>query len=257
MTEPTRLDERDRERFSDAVEASYSVSVRPQFFVWTQSALQGLLPHEILICGIVDGSRQGITVHRFSASRYFRQEQFDAVCDPASGLMPRLMAAVEGSRSTVVMSPAAKPRSADENLYALVRDNELKNLAAQMVMGTRGQVDAFYVFSRLSIPLDERAAYLLELIMPHVHSAFLRVLSTERQAATADTRRTGRLVTLRQEEILNLVKMGKTNAEIAEVLGCSPWTIKNHIQAILRKLDTHSRTHAIARAISLGILQTD
>lgn len=257
MSDAPRLGERERERFSDAVEASFSVSVRPQFFVWTQSALHGLLPHEILICGIVDGSRQGLTVHRFSSSRYFRQEQFDAVCDPASGLMPRLLAAVEGSRSTVVMSPATAPRAVDDELFALVRDNELKNMAAQLVMGTRGQVEAFYVFSRLSIPLDERAAYLVELTVPHVHNVFLRVLSTERQVAATDTRRSGRVVTHRQEEILNLIKTGKTNAEIAEVLGCSPWTIKNHIQAILRKLDTNTRTHAIARAISLGILQSE
>lgn len=257
MSDPPRLDERDRDRFTDAAEASFSVSVRPRFFVWTQSSLQGLVPHEILICGIVDGSRQGITVHRFSASRYFGQTQFDAVCDPASGLMPRLLAAAEGSRSSVVMSPVAHPRAADDELYALVRDNEMKNMAAQLVVGTRGQVEAFYVFARLSIPLDERAAYLIELTVPHLHSAFMRVLVTERQVAAADTRRSGRLVTHRQEEILNLVKTGKTNAEIAEVLGCSPWTIKNHIQAILRKLDSNSRTHAIARAISLGILQSE
>jgi DNA-binding CsgD family transcriptional regulator len=64
-------------------------------------------------------------------------------------------------------------------------------------------------------------------------------------------------VTPRQEEILNLIKSGKTNSEIAELLDCSPWTIKNHIQAILRKLDSNTRTHAIARAMSLGILNPD
>ena len=257
VSHPTRLDDADRGRYADAVEASFSVSSRHQFFVWSQSSVQALIPHEILICGIEDGSRQGMAMHRFSASRYFRQEHFDIVADPLTGMMPRLMAAVEGRRSGVVFCPYDGSRPADEELLALVTDNELKNLAAQLVMGTRGKFEAFYVFSRVSGPLDMRLAYVIELMVPHLHNAFLRVLATEREAAGTNTQRSGRLVTPRQEEILNLIKTGKTNSEIAELLSCSPWTIKNHIQAILRKLDSNTRTHAIARAMSLGILSPD
>ena len=254
------LDETDRVRFSDAVEASFAVSSRQQFFVWSQSSLQALIPHEILICGIDDGSRHGMAVHRFSASRYFRQEQFDVVADPLHGLLPRLMAVAEGNSSSVLFSPrpeGTKPSTADEALHLLVSGNELKNLAARLVVGTRGKVDAYYVFSRLARALDERLGYLTELLVPHLHIAFLRVLAYERDESGPNPQRAGRLVTPRQEEILNLIKNGKTNAEIAELLSCSPWTIKNHIQAILRKLDSNTRTHAISRAMTLGILSPD
>jgi DNA-binding CsgD family transcriptional regulator len=74
---------------------------------------------------------------------------------------------------------------------------------------------------------------------------------------SGSVQRSGRVVTQRQEEILNLIKTGKTNAEIALALDCSPWTVKNHIQAILRKLDSNSRAHAVSRAISLGVLRAD
>ncbi|MEI7465121.1 MAG: XrtB/PEP-CTERM-associated transcriptional regulator EpsA [Burkholderiales bacterium] len=257
MSQQPRLNDADRGRYADAVEASYLVSSRHQFFVWSQSSVQSLIPHEILICGIEDGSRQGMSMHRFSASRYFRQEHFDIVSDPLSGLMPRLLAAAEGNRSSVVFCPFASGKLADDELLLMVTDNELRNLAAQLVMGTRGKYEAFYVFSRLSGELDERLGYILELLVPHLHKAFLRVLATEREAAGVNTQRAGRLVTPRQEEILNLIKSGKTNSEIAELLQCSPWTIKNHIQAILRKLDSNTRTHAISRAMSLGILSPD
>ncbi len=257
MSHPSKLEDVDRGRFSDAVEESFRISSRHQFFVWSQSYLQALIPHEILICGIEDGSRQGMAVHPFSASRYFLHEHFDAVADPLTGLIPRMLAVAEGSRSSVIFCPLATGREADDNLLALVSDNELKNLAAQLVTGTRGRFEAFYVFSRVSGALDSRLCYVIELIVPHVHNALLRVLGTEREAAGTNTQRAGRLVTPRQQEILNLVKNGKTNSEIAELLSCSPWTIKNHIQAILRKLDSNTRTHAIARAMSLGILHPD
>jgi transcriptional regulator EpsA len=251
------LEEIDRVRFSDAVEASCRVSSRQQFFVWSQSSLQALIPHEILICGIEDGSRQGMAMHRFSASRYFRQEQFDVVADPLNGMMPRLLAVAASNRSNVIFCPYSSGKTVDDKLLALVVENELKNLAAQLVMGTRGKFEAFYVFSRVSVELDSRLSYMIELLVPHLHNAFLRVLATEREMAGTNTQRSGRIVTPRQEEILKLIKNGKTNSEIAEVLSCSPWTIKNHIQAILRKLDSNTRTHAIARAMSLGILSPD
>lgn len=257
MNHPTRLGEDDRLRFSDAVEASLDVMSRQQFFVWTQSSVQSLIPHEILICGVEDGTCPGMAVHRFSASRYFRQEHFDVVADPISGLMPLLLAASEANRSNVIFCPQGASREADDVMLELVTDNEMKNLAAQLVTGARGKVEAFYVFSRLSGPLDTRLGYLIDLLVPHLHNAFLRVLATEREAGGPTVARSGKIVTPRQQEILNLIKTGKTNQEIAELLSCSPWTIKNHIQAILRKLGSNTRTHAIARAMSLGILSPD
>jgi transcriptional regulator EpsA len=252
-----KFHEIDRDRFSNAVEASFTVSSRQQFFVWTQSSVQALVPHEILICGIEDGSRQGVAMHRFCATRYFRQEHFDIVADPITGLVPLLLSAAEAHRSTVVFSPAASELGIDLDLSALVSGNEMKNLAAHLVMGTRGKFEAFYAFSRVATELDPKLAFVIELLVPHLHNAFLRVLSTERELSGSSSHRSGRLVTPRQQEILGLIKAGKTNSEIAELLSCSQWTIKNHVQAILRKLDSNTRTHAIARAMSLGILHPD
>lgn len=257
MSQAPKLKDIDRDRFSDAVEASFSVSSRHQFFVWSQSSVQALIPHEILICGIEDGSRQGVSMHRFSASRYFRQEHFDVIADPRTGLVPRLLAAAEARHTTVVFCPAPGVNGIDAELSLMVTGNEMKNLAAHLVMGTRGKFEAFYAFSRVSADLDARLGYVIELLVPHLHNAFLRVLATERETSGSQSQRAGRLVTPRQQEILSLIKAGKTNSEIAEVLSCSQWTIKNHVQAILRKLDSNTRTHAIARAMSLGILHPD
>lgn len=257
MSQAPKLNDIDRERFSDAVEASFMVESRPQFFVWSQSSLQALVPHEILICGIEDGSRQGVSMHRFSTSRYFRQEHFDVVSDPMTGLLPMLLTSAEANRAAVIFCQAGGGDGVGADLSMLVSGNEMKNMAARLVLGTRGKVEAFYAFSRVPVALDQRLAYVIELLVPHVHIAFLRVLATEREASGSQSQRAGRLVTPRQQEILSLIKAGKTNSEIADVLSCSQWTIKNHVQAILRKLDSNTRTHAIARAMSLGILHPD
>jgi LuxR family maltose regulon positive regulatory protein len=58
----------------------------------------------------------------------------------------------------------------------------------------------------------------------------------------------------RQLEVLRLVAQGASNQEIAEQLVITVGTVKSHINHILRKLDAHNRTEAVARARGLGLL---
>lgn len=260
-----RLDESRRHHFAEAVEASVAVNSRQQFFVWTQSSVQGLVPHQILICGVRGHGGPALALQHFSASRYFRQPQFDAVCDPVHGLVPRLSAATQHG-AEVVVSPSGDTSAAHKALHDLVADNELQNLVARPVMGAHGELAALYAFSRVAMALDAGLRHAVEVLVPHLHHTFVRVLHNERdqqQACAARGTRDPRdprdtpVVTPRQQEILLLIKDGKTNFEIAGVLDCSPWTVKNHIQNILRRLGTSSRAHAISRAMSLGILRPD
>jgi predicted ATPase/DNA-binding CsgD family transcriptional regulator len=62
------------------------------------------------------------------------------------------------------------------------------------------------------------------------------------------------VLTERELEVLRLLDAGQSNAEIADSLVVAMGTIKAHIQHIYRKLDAHSRTHALARARDLGLL---
>lgn len=62
-------------------------------------------------------------------------------------------------------------------------------------------------------------------------------------------------LTPRQREVLNLIADGKSNKEIASLLGLSDGTVKTHISSILRTLDANNRTQAILVASRMGILQ--
>jgi two-component system response regulator DegU len=56
-------------------------------------------------------------------------------------------------------------------------------------------------------------------------------------------------LTNREIQILSYIASGNTNKQVAYVLGISEQTIKNHISAILRKLNANDRAHAVAMAI--------
>ena len=57
-------------------------------------------------------------------------------------------------------------------------------------------------------------------------------------------------LTHREIQILGCIANGSTNKQVAHVLGISELTIKNHVSAILRKLNANDRAHAVALAIS-------
>ena len=62
-------------------------------------------------------------------------------------------------------------------------------------------------------------------------------------------------LTRRQREILQLVALGQTNAEIARALVLSPRTVEMHVANILAILDSRSRAEAVRRAAELGLLE--
>ncbi len=61
-------------------------------------------------------------------------------------------------------------------------------------------------------------------------------------------------LTRRELEVLELLAEGSSTVAIAEALILSPNTIRNHIAAIMLKLDVHSRLEAVAEATGRGII---
>ena len=53
-------------------------------------------------------------------------------------------------------------------------------------------------------------------------------------------------LTSRERELARLMAEGKTNAEIADALDLSVFTVKNHVSSILMKLQVRTRTEATA-----------
>lgn len=60
----------------------------------------------------------------------------------------------------------------------------------------------------------------------------------------------------REIEVLERIAAGGSNKEIADSLGISTQTVKNHISSILRKLSLNDRTQAVLFALRRGWIET-
>jgi transcriptional regulator EpsA len=249
------LDAAEREHFAEIVESSLHVRRMSQFFLWAQGSLQRLLPHEILVFGVTSGAGAAISFHKLCSTRYFTDQHLAEVCRPGSGLLVRMMSRWNRFGTPLLVSQPLRTWECEDDWLALAQANELKNVAAHGVRSAGGRVASYFSFSRVGREFGSRLYHTLSLLAPHMHEALTRVMIEERRMS-ARVVRTDCSVTDREAEILRWIRDGKTNLDIAHILEVSPYTVKNHIQKILRKMGVENRSHAVARAISLGILSS-
>lgn len=74
----------------------------------------------------------------------------------------------------------------------------------------------------------------------------------EKPASAAPPEPLAAPLTSRETEILALMAAGLNNAEIAQALGPSEGTVKNHVSSILSKLGVRDRVRAVLRGLELG-----
>src|SRR3954466_3439564 len=65
---PARLSDSDREALLLNIDVSLRVHTRPQLFSWVQGALQSLIPHELLVCGLQENRQGAMRVDSFTTA---------------------------------------------------------------------------------------------------------------------------------------------------------------------------------------------
>jgi LuxR family transcriptional regulator, quorum-sensing system regulator CviR len=91
-----------------------------------------------------------------------------------------------------------------------------------------------------------RNRFVLKNLAPHLHNAFHSVLSSTK-AQYFD-------LSKREKEVLNWIKVGKSSWDISVILSISERTVKFHVDNLMAKLNAVSRTHAVAIALSAGVI---
>jgi DNA-binding CsgD family transcriptional regulator len=73
----------------------------------------------------------------------------------------------------------------------------------------------------------------------------------ERLPGNVGTLRSALGVSRREADVLRWLMEGKTNEEIAQILGLGLSTVKTHVSSLLRRLDVETRSAAVSRAMEM------
>jgi transcriptional regulator EpsA len=251
--DPISLRPQETENLLHAIDKSMKVFRRSQFFLWAQGSLQGPLPHETLICawGEIANARYQYEVF----SRTVLDDKFSRLlADPVDGLLSRLVSEWlrEGRRVCVYSADTAENRCPPA-LSAEFRRHGFRRVVAHG-LHFRGGIGSFFVFINGPARPAPLEAYFTEMLVPHLHITLHRVAELDEDTSYVDEVASDQVLSGREIQVLNWVRDGKTNQEIAMILDISPLTVKNHMQKILRKLNVSNRAQAVAWAIAARIL---
>lgn len=246
-----------------AMEKATEVRRRYQFFVWSQSYLQPLVPHQLAVCGAYQRTRKDIVFEAFNCIPV-PSALLSTVTDGGSALMQQLMATwiERRGRSLVLDLHALTGVAAGAERDRLIEagfDELLVHGVSRPQRPT--ELESLFIFGSVKRKCVDQHQMYLELMLPHMHSTWLRVLATERdmsgpQAVVVAPRndKTRSIITDRESQILFWVREGKSNQQIGDQLCISVLTVKNHVQKILRKLGAANRAQAVAKAMTLNLL---
>lgn len=114
------------------------------------------------------------------------------------------------------------------------------------VKGLNGDRASTFFLSGETVRREIRTEAILRLIIPHLHQALLRISRSDQRRAP---------LSQREREVLKWCSKGKTNWEISMILKISERTVAFHIANAMQKLNASTRTHAVAIALDLGVVE--
>ncbi|MBT9457633.1 MAG: hypothetical protein IV097_13535 [Burkholderiaceae bacterium] len=253
------------EALAQVVAAGVEVGRRHQFFVWSQGRMQLLLPHKLLVCGSYDRSRKALSFEVFN-SIALPEALMAELLDGQSPLM-RLLAGLwlSGPGRIGRALSLTLPLSGEPALLELNPHWAGAGITELLVHGVSrpqrpDELESLFLLASPGLPEGTGQRRLaLDQLLPHLHRSWLRVQTVEHELGTrpAEPPPAGAsaLITERERQILSGVRQGLSNQQIGERLNISPYTVKNHVQKILRKLGATNRAQALACAMNQNLLE--
>jgi len=236
------------------LDASLRVYERPHFFTWTQGMLQSLIDHKVLVCALRRSDLPSFRVDSFSTLVADAAIFGELLLQDAS-VVPRLVTAWKEQQLLPLICEADDVGP----LSGAAFTRELRRIGASQIVvhgivDADGEAGSLFLFAREPQALGRKQSYVLQLVVPFLHAAWVRSqVGPRAESAPLAPARPG-VLTAREKEILRWIYLGKSNGEVGTILAISPLTVKNHVQKILRKLGVVNRAQAVGKALDARLL---
>jgi transcriptional regulator EpsA len=241
------------EKIFSVIQRSYAIENHLEFFNWLQEGVNELLPHDVLIACWGD----------FES----KSERNKLSYDVASNLIDINTSVILGSYSAydaymlflhqqwvdrnrcwfVLNNLEQDTYQGPFRATLLGNSNQLNSLIVYGVSDVRGGNVCLYVFFSKNKVFDVPDS-VMGLIMPHIDNVLRKIQQLKPLAIPSESAFVlgGAALSVRELEIIQWVKLGKTNQEIAIILDISQNTVKSHLKRIFQKMNVTRRAQAVA-----------
>ena len=237
-------------KFMRIVKKTLQLKSHHELFQLLQSAdLQELMPHQVFISawGKVDGTPLKVDIA--SAIPGIRTANVSK-CRSLETLIEGLREkwAAEGRQPLVLDSTVdLTPISADCECAMHRFLQEKWSLIMHGVDSARDRDTSLYLaFNTSPVPQGpavKRLLFMVEHVVTQLDLGYRRITPLRASIPANDYK----LLSIREQEVLLLTAEGKSNAAISKSLQISEFTVKNHMQRLMKKLGAKNRTEAVAK----------
>jgi transcriptional regulator EpsA len=224
-----------------------------EIYRWLGGEVQHFLPHEILLSAWGDFDTWDVKLDLTSGLPGVRTGQL-AHCRIDPLLRQAYARWIDAGRQPVLLK-AGDLEAAGHGCHCAIHA-ALRSMRSVLVHGVHdkrsGQESLFIAFTCSSFTRGRslaRFVSLLEPLVAQIDAAFRKVPAFPLNDARFALRAGPNVLELstREMEVLDALCRGRTNLQIAAALDISPFTVKNHVQRIFRKIGVTNRTQAAAR----------
>jgi transcriptional regulator EpsA len=248
------------ERYFRIIQEGVAVQSHSDILQWLQGEIQYYVPHEIMLVIWNDTGRKYLRHEVVSALPGVRNT--DLQSKDLLTLHRRLYEVwIALGRLPFRLGIGAEDRWFEGCAPLLIFSKAVLEMRSLFVHGISDSYDGtecLYVAFSSAGSSGDATLPAMEYLLPCLDVALRRLGPTDSLISGAHAVEdfpqpvSGYKLSAREVEILNWVKIGKSNAEIGLILKISIHTVKNHIQKILKKLDVGNRIQA---ALTTGIVQ--
>jgi transcriptional regulator EpsA len=220
---------------------------------WLGGEVQHFLPHEILLSAWGDFDSFDVKLDLTSALPGVRTGQL-AHCRVDSLVRQAYARWIDARREPVTLK-CADTEASQPGCHCPIH-SAFRSMRSVLVHGVHdkrsGEDSLFIAFTCGSFTKGKslsRFVSLLEPLVAQIDSAFRKVQAFPLAESRYALRGGANVLDLssREMEVLDALCRGRTNLQIAATLDISPFTVKNHVQRIFRKIGVTNRTQAAAR----------
>ena len=230
---------------------------------------QHLLGQEMTACGVGEiGSMKVISTHNAG----FPTEFLNTIVDNDGYCRSPLCRRWLTCQTPQALEPKRHKDILTRDEVELYKSFHISNVLSHGAFDLVYQYTTYFGFAQIKERINRYHVNLINFLVPHLHVCYSRIAyNLKKPALTKHSSHLPRdyhttkcgttisnnqeIISRREHEVLRWLLDGKSNWEIGRILNISEYTVKNHVQKIIKKLNANSRQHAVAKALAEGLIQ--
>ena len=209
--------------------------------------LRALLPHSMTLACLVDLSNQRVLK---CINTDFDESLLQYLLGESRILRSPLMLCWKKKQMPFYVNDVEVMAKLDPAWVVSARKHQVKNAIVHGVVDISGRLGSYFSLVNSGEDWSAKHCQILNILIPSLHVALKRVLTNE-VVKKIDASK----LSLREVQVIQLLQNGKTNKQMALVLGISEHTVRNHMRNAFEKLKVKNRAQAVVKAVEQGLVQ--